>query len=587
VSGSCSFSYSISVEDFFPGHDPCKQRQSALTLINFFNILKNDYLNSIQEVDLPHGRIKRIGFHDLNRDVDSQLNLYREEKIIDRIKAKDYTLWQSGPDEITNRLGWLDIAKRMVSETDSIMRFRHQLLEDGIKKVLVLGMGGSSLAPELFAKTFGNFRHGLELRILDSTDPEMVLQCHEWAEPGKTTFIVSSKSGSTAETLSLFKYFYTDLSGKRNPGRFFTAITDPGSPLQHIANDLKFRYLFLNDPNIGGRFSALSHFGLVPAALAGVDLTRMLRSAVNANWSLGLELGTIMGIFALKGIDKMNFSLPETLRPFGDWIEQLIAESTGKKGRGILPVIGEILIPECRYPKDQWIVQFVMKENTLDSVDNLNRIESPLVIITLDDLYQLGEQFFIWELATAVAGHTLHINPFDQPNVESAKNAAKQMISAYKKQGSLPEPETVSLRQNHVNAFLDQARPGDYLALQAYIPMTPKTLQLLRNIQSVLRKKTGLAVTVGFGPRFLHSTGQLHKGDRGNGLFIQLTCDARHDAAIPDQPGDSKSQISFDVLKTAQAMGDYQALKMENRRVIHFHMNGDINKALRKFLELC
>jgi transaldolase/glucose-6-phosphate isomerase len=558
-----------------------------LTLINFFNILKNNCLDPIQEVYLPLGRIKRIGFHDLDRDVDSQLNLYREEKIIDRIKAEDYTLWQTDPEEIANRLGWLDIAGRMMSETKTIMQFRHQLLNDGIEKVVILGMGGSSLAPELFAKTFLNCRSGLDLRILDSTDPEMVLRCHEWAEPEKTAYIVSSKSGNTPETLSLFKYFFTSLSSLRNSGRFFIAITDPGSPLQRIANDLKFRHLFLNDPNIGGRFSALSHFGLVPGALAGVDLKKMLRSAMNADWSLGLELGTIMGIFALKGIDKIRFNLPEKLRSFGDWVEQLIAESTGKKGLGILPVIDETLIPDCRYARDQWTVQIVMRENDSDSAENSGRIESPLIVVTLDDLYDLGEQFFIWELATAVAGYTLHINPFDQPNVESAKIAAKKMISTYQKTGSLPDPETVSLRENHLNAFLDQARPGDYLALQAYIPMIPQTIQLLCKIQSALRQKTGLAVTVGFGPRFLHSTGQLHKGDRGNGLFIQLTCEARRDAMIPDQPGNSKSEMSFHVLKTAQAMGDYQALKMENRRVIHFHLSGDIEEALQKFLNLC
>ena len=343
----------------------------------------------------------------------------------------------------------------------------------------------------------------------------------------------------------------------------------------------------MNDPNIGGRFSALSLFGLVPAAVAGVDLARLLQNARNADWSLGLEIGTVMGVFARKGIDKIIFILSDQLRSFGDWVEQLIAESTGKTGRGILPVVGETLVSDCRYPKDQWIVRLKMRNEASESGDDLERSNRPALVLTLDDLYQLGEQFFIWELATAVAGHAIHINPFNQPNVESAKIAAKKMISTYMKEGSLPEPESVSLSRDHLNAFLDLARTGDYLAIQAYIPRTPQTIQILRDIQSVLCRKTGLAVTVGFGPRFLHSTGQLHKGDGGNGLFIQLTCDARRDAAIPDQPGDPKSELSFHVLKTAQAMGDYEALKKENRRVIHFHLNGDVNEALQRFLKFC
>jgi transaldolase / glucose-6-phosphate isomerase len=511
--------------------------------------------------------------------IDSESDRLKSDEILNRMINKDHTVWQSDPAEISNRLGWLDIADRMQSELEDISHFVNEVKADGFEQVLLLGMGGSSLAPELFAKIFGTETPGgLDLRILDSTDPEMVLNCQDWAGQKKTLFIVSSKSGGTAETHAFFKFFYTWIhSGHAaDAGSYFTVITDPGSQLEQTAKDLSFRKIFLNDPNIGGRFSALSFFGLVPAALSGVDLVRLLESVQSANWDLGFELGIIMGILALKGRDKLTFLLSPQIQSFGDWVEQLIAESTGKNGQGVLPVIGESLLESKAYGSDRLFIYLKLSGDTgLDSrFKTLAQAGHPVITLVLDNIYQLGEQFFVWELATAVSGILLKINPFDQPNVESAKVAARSMISAYLESGTLPEPETAALQNETLSTFLNQAKTGDYLSVQAYIPMTADSIQDMQKLQSVLQQRTGLPVTTGFGPRFLHSTGQLHKGDSGQGLFIQLTCDPVQDAMIPNAPGDSQSDMSFHVLKTAQAMGDYQALKNEKRRVIHFHLSG-------------
>lgn len=518
------------------------------------------------------------------------LGRIEKENIAARIMRHDHTVWSPDPDEITNRLGWLDIADRLLPEAVNLQHFAKEIREAGFTQALLLGMGGSSLAPELFARTFGPHCAGLDVRVLDSTDPLMVLEAREWAERAKTLFIVSSKSGGTAETFSFFKYFYTWMKEKagEQAASCFVTITDPGSGLEQISKSLNLRRTFINDPNIGGRFSALSLFGLVPAALTGVDLAALLTSARNADRETAVEIGAWMGFLALQGIDKLTFILSPELESFGDWAEQLIAESTGKKGKGILPVIGETVMPAAHYGKDRLFVHIRMNTDTKNdaAVRDLAAEGYPVLMLSLDHLEQLGEQFFIWELATAVAGHVLGINPFDQPNVESAKAAARDMISRYKNTGQLPEADSLPVDYGRIAEFTGNAGTGDYISVHAYIPMNPAAKEQMRQIQAALHKQTGLAVTTGFGPRFLHSTGQLHKGDRGNGLFIQLTCDADADAPIPNEPGNPASDMSFHVLKTAQAMGDFSALKNEKRRVIHFHLSRNVRKDLEILFHL-
>ncbi|MBN2105121.1 glucose-6-phosphate isomerase [bacterium] len=535
-------------------------------------------------------QVEKKGFAPFQEGLNAAVQQIKNDRILDRINNHDHTVWHPEPDEITNRLGWLDIANRMIPEISKINRFVEDVKADGFTQVLLLGMGGSSLAPELFTKTFGPHTDGLDLRVLDSTDPAMVLSCRDWIQPEKTLFIVSTKSGSTVETYSFFKYFYTWMQSLMNDdvGRHFIGITDPGSRLETIGNDLKFRNVFLNDPNIGGRFSALSHFGLIPAALVGVDLKILLKNAIEADWDLAAEIGVLLGYLTMTGRDKLTFILSHELQSYGDWAEQLIAESTGKNGRGILPVIGEMLLDADQYGGDRFFIHLKMHgNNTSDSrISDLAQAGHPVFCLTLKDIYELGEQFFIWELATAVCGHLLKINPFDQPNVESAKKAAQNMTRNYLEHGALPQSETALFTRESLIQFLNQKEKGDYIAIQVYLPMTTEIVDQIHIIQAAIQAHTNLAVTSGFGPRFLHSTGQLHKGDSGNGLFIQLTCDARQDVAIPNKPGSKDSDLSFQILKTAQAMGDYQALKNEKRRVIHFHFDNDVHQALNKLHDM-
>ncbi|MFC1569076.1 glucose-6-phosphate isomerase [bacterium] len=534
--------------------------------------------------------MSKNGFSIFQSEVDTLLLQMNQDKIVDRIRKLDHTVWQPEPNEITNRLGWLDIANRLYSEIPNINQFVQNVKADGFKQVLLLGMGGSSLAPELFAKTFGPNSDGLDVRVLDSTDPVMVLSCKEWIQKKKTLFIVSSKSGGTAETFSFFKYFYTMMKSELGDeaGNHFIVITDPGSKLEQISNELGFRKTFINDPNIGGRFSVLSYFGLIPAALTGLDIQKLVQSAIDADWSLAVEIGVFMGHLALNGIDKLTFIISPQLQSFGDWVEQLIAESTGKHNKGILPVVGESLLSADQYGEDRFFIHLKLRSDSSNDAQMAALADAgyPVLNLTLYNLYQLGEQFFIWELATAVCGHLLKINPFDQPNVESAKVAARTMINTYLENGSLPDPETATFSKDSLMRFLDLSQTGDYISIQAFIPMNTETMTTMQQIQESLQKLTRLAVTVGFGPRFLHSTGQLHKGDRGNGLFIQLTCDASKDIPIPNEPGDQQSDMSFHILKTAQAMGDYQAIKNENRPVIHFHLSKNIGQALTELLAM-
>lgn len=523
--------------------------------------------------------------------VDQALAQMAAADVLNRIEQRDYTVWRDDPAEISNRLGWLDAPAGMGTTIPRLQALRQTLLAEGYTDVLLLGMGGSSLAPEVFYNVFGGDPAGLRLAVLDSTDPGAVLAQAARLNPATTLFVVATKSGGTVETFSFFKYFYNwtiDVLGAEAAGAHFVAITDPGSKLQTLAAQLQFRDTFLADPNVGGRYSALTFFGLLPAALVGVDVARLLGRAQAVRRDDGATLGAILGALAKAGRDKVTFVTSPALANFGDWVEQLIAESTGKDGTGILPVVGEALGDPAVYGSDRLFVYLRLAGADAAQVAHDAALAAlaadghPVVTIRLDDLYDVGAQFFLWELATAVAGHLLGIQPFDQPNVESAKVLARQMVAAYYEQGRLPEDAPAPLSTAVLREFLTATRPGDYIALQAYVPPTPATAAALNALRLALRDKLHLATTVGYGPRFLHSTGQLHKGDGNNGLFIQFTADVLQDAPIPDEAGAATSGMSFGVLIKAQALGDGQALRDAGRRVIRFHLGTDVVGGLER-----
>lgn len=540
---------------------------------------------------------------DFQAVVDATVAEMQSADILSRIRDLDYTVWSDSEEEITNRLGWVDIADRMLSEVDTLTEFTDAVRADGYDYALLMGMGGSSLAPEVFSLTFGQADGYLALDILDTTDADAVRNIEAKIDFSKTLFIVATKSGGTAETLSAFKYFYNrtvEALGEDSAGEHFVGITDPGSKLLGIGEKFNFRKVFVNDPNIGGRYSALSLFGLVPASLLGIDVAKLLQSAVEESKSEdGLVLGGIMGELAKAGCDKITFITSESVAPFGDWVEQLIAESTGKKGKGILPVVGEALGEPDVYGDDRLFVAIQYGDDTID----LSALESaghPVVTITMDDMYDMGAQFWRWEMATAIAGHVISIHPFDQPNVESAKIIARDMIAEYTEKGELPAQDakitdgdivvygddvTGDSAVEALNNFLAQINAGDYVSLQAYVTPDPKTWDLLNTIRMNIRDSKHVATTSAYGPRFLHSTGQLHKGDSGNGLFIQFTSDAVNDVDIPDNAGEDDSAMTFGVLKLAQALGDQQALLDVDRRVIRFHLGTDVNAGLSTLAE--
>jgi transaldolase/glucose-6-phosphate isomerase len=544
----------------------------------------------------------------------------RRERILPRIWSHDHTVWRAEPDEITNRLGWLNSPEIMRENLPLLHQFTEQLRQEGYTQALLLGMGGSSLAPEVFRETFGLKDGYLDLAILDSTDPGAVQAWTDRLDLQRTLFIVSTKSGGTVETFSFFKYFYNQVAaqaGRRQAGGHFIAITDPGSKLAEVAEEYGFRKIFLNDPNIGGRYSAMSYFGLVPAALLGVDLDTLLERALTAACNcdssncpheadnLGGQLGAILGELTKLGRDKLTLITSPALANFGDWIEQLIAESTGKDGKGILPVVGEGWLSPEAYRDDRLFAYLRLTgDNTQDAaIEELSKKGHPVVQLDLKDRYDLGAQFFLWEMATAVAGQRLGIHPFDQPNVESAKALARQMVATYQSSGNLLEtqpdyqfgnlsvfldmPGTSSLPSLAavLQEFFNTPDSGAYVSIQAYIQPTSNTDRLLGDLRASIQKRTRLATTLGYGPRFLHSTGQLHKGDGGKGLFLQIISDAVHDLPIPDVAGSQASSITFGVLKLAQAMGDRQALLDNGRRVLSVHLGNNVSSGLQNLLE--
>ena len=540
-----------------------------------------------------------------------------QNRILSRIWEHDFTVWKPDPDEITNRLGWLHSPEMMKANVERLLAFATSVQNSGYTDVVLLGMGGSSLAPDLFLNTFGS-KNGLTLSVLDTTDPAAILSQTKKLELEKTLFIVATKSGGTVETLSLFRYYYSrvlEQVGNDNAGEHFIAITDPGSKLVELSNTYKFRELFLNDPNIGGRYSALSYFGLVPAALLGLDIGLLLDralaasvgcdSCVKASENPGVFLGAVMGELANRGRDKLTIITSPALASFGDWAEQLIAESTGKEGKGILPVVKETVSEPAEYGKDRLFCYLRLDgDSTHDqAVKFLEEAGHPVLYFRLHDVYDLGAQFFIWELATAIAAHQMKVNPFDQPNVEAAKILARQKVSELEAHENLPksdptlEGDGIALFSNGsaggakdhdsspgevFKSFLAPHNPASYVALQAYVQPTEHTEKALQKLRDAIRAETGLAVSMGYGPRFLHSTGQLHKGDSGKGLFIQITSEDMQDLPIPTEAGVDESKLSFGQLKAALADGDRQALTDGGRRVLRIHLQKGLLPGLEK-----
>jgi len=507
-----------------------------------------------------------------------------EENVARRVWRKDETLWGGPGPEIGNRLGWLTISEPMLENAGDLGAFAEEVKAEGYTDAALLGMGGSSLGPEVIRRSFAD-AGGLRLHVLDSTDPGAVLELESRLPLDKTIFIVSSKSGGTVETLSHMKHFYERTGGR---GEQFVAVTDPGSGLVDEASERGFRRVFQNDPNIGGRYSVLSYFGLVPAALAGVDVEALLESSREAEENCnsydstssnsGLWMGLTMGELALHGRDKLTFVVDEPISSFGLWVEQLIAESTGKQGKGILPVADEPLGDPEAYGDDRVVVHLANSESPDEhnaaKVDALAKAGQAVIrLSSRGNPEDLGRIFFFAEFATAVAGWALGINAFDQPNVQEAKDKTNEVLNA-----SQP-PQLSEAGDEELRALLGRAAPPHYVAIMGYVQPSSEFDEAVRELRAAIRDATKATTTFGYGPRYLHSTGQLHKGGAPNGLFLQLIHDGDQDVDIPD------ADFTFGELKNAQATGDLQTLRDHGLPAERVRLEGNAVKALRELTE--
>lgn len=544
--------------------------------------------------------------------VGEALEELRDGEVPRRIRARDHTVWRPEPDGIADRLGWLDAPAESRKATDDLVAFARAARQNGLGNVVLLGMGGSSLAPEVFRRVFGVLEGGLDLEVLDSTHPDAVRAVTGRVDLERTLFLVASKSGTTVETRSLFRHFWTrvgDELGAEARASRFAAVTDPGSELADLGDRLGFRRVFLADPDIGGRYSALSAFGLVPASLVGIEPDRLLDRAIDALEPgrtdgraaadlAGARLGAAIGGLARAGRDKLTVFASPALEPVSAWIEQLVAESTGKDGTGILPVPeGRPASPDV-YGDDRAFVYLRLEGEPErdEGVRAIERAGHPVVTLPLADRYDLATHFVVWELATAAAGHLLGIHPFDQPNVEAAKRRAREATDAYREAGSLPgldaafEEDGIAVVTDRpaddleatVVAWLAAAGEGEYVAVQAFVPPTPETSCALEGVRLAIRDRTGRAATWGYGPRFLHSTGQLHKGGPAGGRFLQIVAEGEGDVPIPDDPGSDASSMTFGVLLSAQALGDRRALLEADRSVLRLETGADVHGALER-----
>jgi transaldolase / glucose-6-phosphate isomerase len=536
-----------------------------------------------------------VGAHEaqlgaLEAPVQSRLQQLEQTAVVRRIAEKDAGLWKSNgssENEIRERLGWLQVADRMEERVPELEALRKELVGEGFTDVVLMGMGGSSLAPEVFRQTFGAPKGALDVHVLDTTDPAAIIALEKAIDVRKTVFIVASKSGTTLETLSHYRHFWQQAGQK---GKQFIAITDPGTSLAEEASRRGFRRSFLNPPDIGGRYSALSYFGLVPAALGGVDLSGLLdRTAtmmqacsptVPVGENPGAWLGAVFAEAAKVGRDKITIVAPSAVQSFGVWAEQLIAESTGKEGKGLVPIADEALGPPPVYGNDRLFVRLALPgDHEPAALTALGKAGHPVVTLNLSDPLAIGAEFFRWEYAIAVAGTILGINVFDQPNVQEAKDLTKKVLS----EGNPPTVgegirwagQAGATLEAAIQALLGQVRPGDYVALLVFIAPTAEHDRALNAIRLAIRDKYRVATTVGYGPRYLHSTGQLHKGGPNTGVFLQLVGDDPDDLPIPGE------KFTFGVLKQAQALGDFQALRNHGRRVLRIQVR-DVAQGLVK-----
>jgi transaldolase / glucose-6-phosphate isomerase len=551
----------------------------------------------------------------LAKQVTETVNDWRAAGKVRRLWQRDASLWTSRDE--SQWLGWLDVAEKQLECKDKFRQLAQEVRSENFRDILLLGMGGSSLCPEVLAKTFGRIQGFPNLHVLDSTDPAQIKTFEKKIDLAKTIFIVSSKSGSTLEPNIFKQYFFERVKetiGAEKAGNQFIAITDPGSKLETEATADKFRHIFHGVPSIGGRYSALSNFGIVPGAVMGLDVAKFLdrteemveacAAAVPVEKNPGVMLGIILGTAAKAGRDKVTIVTSPTLSDLGAWLEQLLAESTGKQGKGLVPVDREELAASACYGNDRIFV-YLRLEGVPDSaqdekVATLENAGYPVVRISLDDTYDLGQEFFRWEIATAVAGSLIGINAFNQPDVEASKIETRKLTSEYEKAGSLP-PEKPFFEQAGIKLFADpknasalgsgnlagylrahlkRIRPGDYFALLAYVEMSAAHEARLQEIRHAIRDAKQVATCLGFGPRFLHSTGQAYKGGPNSGVFLQITCDDANDLPIPAQ------KYTFGAVKAAQARGDFQVLVDRGRRALRVHLGKNVEVGLSELLNI-
>jgi glucose-6-phosphate isomerase len=559
--------------------------------------------------------MSQVNFHlgDLQKNVDATIARLQSSNVIDRLWKKDHTIWRSEEVHrisILNRLGWLHSVDLMRQNIDGLRHFAEELRGAGFTHIVVLGMGGSSLCPDVCRATFGSAKGYPELLVLDSTNPASLQRIENSISIRTTLFIVASKSGGTTETNMFYKYFYGKVAELKNgdAGSNFVAITDANTQMEKIALEKKFRKIFLNPEDIGGRYSALSYFGVVPMALIGMDVPKILENASSMARSCSstvikdnpaVVLGATMGEAFKAGKDKLTFIASKQIETFNYWTEQLIAESTGKEGKGIVPIEGEQLPEEIS--SDRLFVFLSLKNDkgSFHSLqEKLSSAGQPFVEIELNDTHELGGEFFRWEFATSIAAVVLQINPFDEPNVKESKDNTVRVIEEFKKSGVLPKQNPIaeadglsifcepsysaqlaksasghSLKE-FLHAHFRQCVHGDYASVLAYVDQNESNLKMLQLLRSAIGNRTSCATTLGFGPRYLHSTGQLHKGGKQNGVFLLLTAEESVDCKIPGEA------FSFEVLKNAQAIGDYRSLAGRSLRVLRIHLGTNIGDGL-------
>ena len=541
--------------------------------------------------------------------VAASIDDWKKNNKVARLWQKDASLW-TGTDE-NNWLGWLTITEEQLAHIDALKQIATDVKKARFKHVLLLGMGGSSLCPEVLRMTFGKTRGFPELHVLDSTDSVQIMAIEAKVDLKSTLCIVSSKSGSTLEPNIYKQYFFERIKskvGEKEVGNRFIAITDPGSKMQQVAEADKFRKIFFGVPSIGGRYSALSNFGMVPAAVMGLDVAKFLKNTEEMVQACGISaapdsnpgfiLGNILGVAANHGRDKITIIASPGISDLGAWLEQLIAESTGKIGKGIIPVDRERLAKPATYGNDRVFayLRLASKPNKAQdaAVAAIEKAGHPVVRITLPNTYNLGQEFFRWEIATAVAGSIIGINAFNQPDVEASKIETRKLTSQYEATGSLP-PEVPFFEAGGIKLFADdknvaavhgptltdvlkahllRLKAGDYFGVLGYITMNAANEKSLQTIRHAVRDRKKVATVLGFGPRFLHSTGQAYKGGPNSGVFLQITCDDAKDLPVPGQ------KYTFGVVKAAQARGDFAVLAERGRRALRVHLGKNLKSGL-------